>query len=207
MLSQILYPLFKEHLHITNVVFMGMGEPFDNYEAVLKTIRMINDKKGINIGMRKITVSTAGIVPRIMEFAELKSQVRLSISLHSAIDETRSFLMPINKKYPLPELIKACQFYRRMTGRKLTFEYVLFENVNDNEKHALALADLSLLIDADVNIIPFSKIPGCKLTRTSIWKTEKFLQTLKKKRVRATIRKSRGSDINAACGQLAGIKK
>lgn len=204
-IGQILYVIFKEKLDITNLVFMGMGEPFDNYDAVIKSICIINDKNGLNIGARRITVSTAGIVPGIIKFAHLKWQVRLSVSLHSAIEETRSFLMPLNKKYPLSELIKACQFYVENTGRRITFEYILLDNINDTKKHCVALADLSLLFGANVNIIPFSEIGSCEFLRPSQDKIAWFSDILKKRGVRTTIRRSRGQDINAACGQLAGI--
>ncbi|MCM8759286.1 MAG: 23S rRNA (adenine(2503)-C(2))-methyltransferase RlmN [Candidatus Omnitrophica bacterium] len=203
-IGQVLYILFKEKINITNIVYMGMGEPFDNYDAVIRSIRIINDRNGINIGARRITVSTAGVVPEIIKFTNLKWQVRLSVSLHSAIEETRSFLMPINKKYPLSEVIKACHFYVQNTKRKITFEYILIEGINDTKKHVLALADVASLLGASVNIIPFSRIKECEFSKPSDEKIVWFSRCLKEKGIRTTVRRSRGLDIDAACGQLAG---
>ncbi|MCM8788380.1 MAG: 23S rRNA (adenine(2503)-C(2))-methyltransferase RlmN [Candidatus Omnitrophica bacterium] len=206
-LGQILHILFKEKTRITNIVFMGMGEPFDNYDSVVKAIRIINDKNGIAIGSRRIIVSTSGVVPRIMDFAKIGCQVRLSISLHSAIDRTRSMLMPINKMFPLSQLFNACRFYRNETKRRITFEYILLDGINDDEQHVISLAEMANSLSADVNIIPFSKIKKCSLNSASAKKIKWFTDTLIRKGARATIRRSRGSDIEAACGQLAGLVK
>ncbi|MCM8815851.1 MAG: 23S rRNA (adenine(2503)-C(2))-methyltransferase RlmN [Candidatus Omnitrophica bacterium] len=204
-LGQVLYIMFRKQIKITNIVFMGMGEPFDNYDAVIKAIKIINDKNGIAIGSRKIIVSTSGVVPRIIDFAKIGWQVRLSISLHSAINETRSMLMPINKIFPLPRLFDACRFYRNETKRRITFEYILIDGINDDEKHALSLAKVANSLSADVNIIPLSIIKQSPLKPAPQEKMIWFANRLKRKNVRVTVRKSRGADIKAACGQLAGL--
>ncbi|MCM8822125.1 MAG: 23S rRNA (adenine(2503)-C(2))-methyltransferase RlmN [Candidatus Omnitrophica bacterium] len=204
-LGQVLYIMFREQIKITNIVFMGMGEPFDNYDSVIKAVRIITDKNGIAIGSRKIIVSTSGVVPRIIDFAKIGWQVRLSISLHSAINETRSMLMPINRKFPLPRLFDACRFYRNETKRRITFEYILLNGINDDGKHALSLAEVANSLSADVNIIPFSSIKKCSFNPPSSKKIKWFLDNLIRKGVRVTIRRSRGADIEAACGQLAGL--
>ncbi|MGC8805170.1 MAG: 23S rRNA (adenine(2503)-C(2))-methyltransferase RlmN, partial [Candidatus Ratteibacteria bacterium] len=205
-LGQPLYIKFKENVKITNVVFMGMGEPFDNYDALIKAIGIINAKDGVNIGARKITVSTAGIVPKIMEFADIGWQVRLSISLHAPDDATRSLLMPINRKYPLSDLLDACNYYVLRTGRRITIEYVLIAGINDTENHLYGLEKISKRFRADVNLIPFSRIRNSSFSQPSEEKIKWFVNFLKKKGIRATFRNSRGSDINAACGQLAGVR-
>ncbi len=204
-LGQILYIKFRENVKITNVVFMGMGEPFDNYDNLIKAIKIINSKDGCGLAARKITVSTAGIVPSIKRFAdEIGIQVRLSVSLHGPDDETRSKIMPVNNKYPLESLLDACAYYIKKTGRRITFEYVLIEGVNCFQTHAEKLAQIAKKFSADINLIPFSKIEGVNFSPPEKDSIHRFFCVLKKYKVRATIRDSRGSDIKAACGQLAG---
>ncbi|HOK79770.1 MAG TPA: 23S rRNA (adenine(2503)-C(2))-methyltransferase RlmN [bacterium] len=205
-LGQLLYIRFKENIKISNAVFMGMGEPFDNYDALIKAIRIINARDGVNIGARKITVSTAGIVPKIMEFADMGWQVRLSISLHASDDATRSLLMPVNRKYPLSDLLDACNYYVSRTGRRITIEYILIDGINDAEKHLYGLGKISKRFRADVNVIPLSKIRNSSFSPPSTEKINWFINSLKKMGIRATLRDSRGSDIDAACGQLAGAR-
>ena len=203
-LGQILFIKFKENVRISNIVFMGMGEPFDNYDSVLKAIKIINEKNGLNIGARKITVSTAGIVPCIKKFSDFGKQVRLSISLHAPDDRTRSLLMPINNKYSVSELLNACKYYISHTGRRITFEYILIEDVNDTEKHLFQLIKIVKGLDADINVIPFSPVEGINFRCPDMEKISWFVAELKRHSIRATVRYSRGKDIKAACGQLAG---
>ncbi len=204
-LGQIICIQLESEKNITNIVFMGMGEPFDNYDAVIKSIGIINAREGMNIGARKIIVSTAGIVPAIRRFSLLKWQVRLAVSLHAADDFTRNMLMPINKKFCISELVDACRYYIEKTGRRLTFEYILIKGINDSEKHLKDLAVIAKMLNADVNIIRFSKIGVSDLLCPDVGKVVAFVEGLRQKGVRATARRSRGCDIMAACGQLAGV--
>ena len=205
-IGQILYIKLKENVKISNVVFMGMGEPFDNYDALIKAISIINAREGLNIGARKITVSTSGIVPGIKKFADAGWQVRLSVSLHAPDDATRSSLMPVNKKYPVAVLLDACNYYISRTGRRITFEYILIAGVNDKENHLFGLERIAKKLHADINVIPYSRIKNCGFTSPSAEKIRWFVGSLRKKGIKATVRNSRGSDINAACGQLAGAR-
>lgn len=205
-LSQILFVRFQLNINITNIVFMGMGEPFDNYDNVIKAIKIINEKNGLNMGARKIIVSTCGLIPEIKKFADIKWQVRLSVSLHATDDKTRSFLMPVNKKYSLSELLDACSYYVKKTGRRITFEYILIDDINDSENDMQKLVEITKQVKADINIIPFSRIENSCFKAPSYKKVCRFADYLKRNNVKATIRKSKGSDIDAACGQLAGKK-
>ena len=187
-----------------NVVFMGMGEPFDNYDNVLKAVRILNAPYGLNIGQRKITISTCGIIAGIKKLAKEDLQVELSVSLHAANDETRSRLMGVNRRYPMKELMAACREYIKETNRQVTFEYVLIKGVNDSIKDAEALAKLLRGMIAKVNLIPFN--PVVLNGDTSQWEVSPFRKGFKdildKKGVMSIIRTTRGSDIAAACGQL-----
>lgn len=189
---------------ITNVVFMGMGEPFLNYEESLKAIETINSDFGLNIGARKITVSTAGIVERIYDFAEFPLQAKLAISLNAATDELRNKLMPINKKYPLAELIKAVRYFVEKKKKRVTFEYVVIKGVNDRAQDVKSLTKLLYGIACKINLIPFNSFPNCQFSSPSIEEMEGFAEKLYPKLPAVIIRKSRGQDILAACGQLAG---
>ena len=187
---------------INNIVFMGMGEPLDNYENVLKTIRIINDEKGLNIGARKITISTCGLIPEIKELAEEGMQFELSVSLHTADSKIRDSLMPVNKKYPLEELIESLKDYIDQTNRQVTFEYVLFKDINSSKAHAEALAKLLRGMKCKVNVIPYNEVNEIELYRPSKSQAEFFVKALTKAKVSVTLRRSRGHDINAACGEL-----
>jgi 23S rRNA (adenine2503-C2)-methyltransferase len=194
--------LDKDGQRASHVVVMGIGEPFENYDALLGFMRIINEDKGLNIGQRHITVSTSGIVPSIYRFADEKLQINLAISLHAPNSEIRSRLMPVNRRYPLPELMEACRYYIKTTGRRLTFEYGLFGKVNDRPEHAEELADLLKGIMCHVNLIPVNYVPERNYVRTSRNDIFEFMRTLEKRGVNVTIRREHGSDIAAACGQL-----
>ncbi|MFH1230773.1 MAG: 23S rRNA (adenine(2503)-C(2))-methyltransferase RlmN [Planctomycetota bacterium] len=190
---------------ITNIVFMGMGEPLDNLDNVMKAILLFNDPNAFNIGARRITISTCGIPEGIEKLISLNLQIELSVSLHGAIDEVRNRLMPINKKYPLPILIKKIKEYINKTNRQVTFEYTLINGINSSDKDALALAKLIRGIDCKVNLIPFNTSTVMKTVGNpvSLTNAKKFQFVLERKSIKTTIRHSRGSDIQAACGQLS----
>ena len=187
---------------ISNVVFMGIGEPFDNYENVVKAIKIINDQKGINIGARHISISTSGIIPRIYDLAKENIQCTLSISLHATTDEKRSSMMPINKKYNIEELIKACKDYIKITGRRVSFEYALAKDNNDNIEDARKLVELLKGMLCHVNLIPINKIENGNFLKSSNENIIKFRNFLNEHGIVATIRRELGTDIDAACGQL-----
>ena len=187
---------------ISNVVFMGIGEPFDNYDNVMNAIKILNNQKGLNIGARHISVSTSGIVPKIYQFADENVQCTLSISLHSANNETRSSMMPVNNAYNIQELIKACKYYISKTNKRISFEYALAKDNNDNQKAADELVDLLHGMLCHVNLIPINKIENGKYLKSSNENIIKFRDYLNSKGITATIRRELGSDIDAACGQL-----
>jgi len=187
---------------LTHLVFMGIGEPFDNYDNVLKAIRIINAKYGMNIGARRITVSTSGLIPQIQRLAAEELQIELSVSLHAADDKTRSRLMPVNKRYPLKDLIAACRAYNAATGRQVTFEYILLAGINSSLADAGKLGTILQGFDCKVNLIPANEqgIPG--LAAPDKGEGSLFKDALMKSGVHVTVRKARGQDIEAACGQL-----
>lgn len=188
---------------LTNLVFMGIGEPMDNYANVMKAIRIINSGQGFNIGARKITISTSGVIPGIESLSREELQVELSVSLHAADDKLRTALMPVNKKYPLKELIKACKEYSLKTNRQVTFEYILIKGVNadiGNARNLVKLLEGFKL--SKVNIIPFNSILEFKAQTADKATIISFQDYLAKHGVHAILRKERGEDIGAACGQL-----
>jgi 23S rRNA (adenine2503-C2)-methyltransferase len=187
---------------INNLVIMGMGEPLANYDNLLKALAILNAPWGAGIGARKITVSTSGLAPQIRKLADEPLQVRLAISLHGATDETRNKIMPINRKYPLAELVAACEDYQRKKDRMITLEYILIAGVNDGLKETQPLAALAHRLHAKVNLIPYNKVEDLPWTRPSEAVQESFLAALEKQRVTATLRREKGHDIDAACGQL-----
>ena len=189
-------------VRISNVVFMGIGEPLDNYENVVKAIRIINHPKGLNIGARHISISTSGLVPKIYKLAEENIQCTLSISLHATNNEKRSSMMPVNDAYPIEELIKACKDYIKMTNRRISFEYALAKDNNDNLEDAKELVKLLKGMLCHVNLIPINKIENGKFTKSSNENIMKFRDYLNDHGIVATIRRELGSDIDAACGQL-----
>lgn len=196
----------KEGKRVSHIVLMGIGEPFDNYDNVLEFLRIVNDQKGLEIGSRHITISTCGIVPKIYEFAEFPLQVNLAISLHFSNNEKRSKYMKINKKYPLDELFKAVDFYFEKTNRRLTFEYILLNDVNDSLEDAKELVKLIKGRNAYVNLIPYNNTNiftnSILLTRSTEEKMKAFYDYLKKNKINVTLRREQGHDIDAACGQL-----
>jgi 23S rRNA (adenine2503-C2)-methyltransferase len=192
-----------EEDRLTHIVFMGSGEPFDNYENVLGAIRIINSPLAFNIGARRITISTCGIIPGIKRLESEDLQIELSISLHAADDKTRTQLMPVNKKYPLAELIKCCREYVTKTKRQITFEYILIKDVNssltDAHKLVTLIKDLKL---AKINLIPANSVPELKVMPPAPQEVDSFKESLLKAQINVTVRKERGQDIAAACGQL-----
>lgn len=187
---------------IDNLVIMGMGEPLANYDHLLRALRILNAPWGGGIGARKITVSTSGLSPQIRRLAEEPFQFRLAISLHGATDEVRNRLMPVNRKHPLRELIAACEFYQRRKGRMITFEYILIAGVNDHLTQVPPLADLARRVHARVNLIPYNRVEGLAWERPDEPAQEAFLAALEARGVTATLRREKGHDIDAACGQL-----
>lgn len=187
---------------ITHVVVMGIGEPFDNYDNVLRFVKIINTGKGIDIGSRHITISTCGVIPGIKKFMEEEGQVNLAISLHAPNDEIRSRIMKINKAYPLKELIKVVKEYIEKTNRRVTFEYIMLEDINDSKENAKELAELLKGMNCYVNLIPYNETENISFKRTKEWKIKEFYDILKKNKINVTIRKEFGSQVDAACGQL-----
>ena len=190
------------NIRVSHVVVMGTGEPFDNYENVIDFIKVINYKYGLQIGSRHITVSTCGITPRIYDYAKETIKSNLAISLHAPNDKLRTRIMKINKSYPLNEVIKACKDYFEITKRRITFEYILLNGVNDEIHHANELSDLIRGINAYVNLIPYNPINEFDYKKTDAVKANKFYQQLIKRGINCTLRREQGSDIDAACGQL-----
>ena len=187
---------------ISHVVIMGIGEPFDNYKEVMKFVAIINEPKGLAIGARHITISTAGIIPKIKEFAQEKRQINLAISLHASNDALRSEIMPINKVYPLRDLIKEIKEYIEITNRRVTFEYILLKDKNDSNKNALELIKLIRGMNAYVNLIPYNETSGNYQASSKV-KVMEFYDILKKGGINVTIRREMGKELKAACGQLA----
>lgn len=200
--EQILAIEKEENIKISNIVFMGIGEPLDNYENVMESIKLINNPKGLNIGARHISISTSGIVPKIYELADKQMQCTLSVSLHSSNNKTRSSMMPINNTYPIEELIKSCKYYIEKTNKRVSFEYALAKNNNDNLEDAKKLVKLLHGMLAHVNLIPINKIEDGKYTKSTNENIIKFRDYLNDHGIVATIRRELGSDISAACGQL-----
>ncbi len=190
------------NVRISNIVFMGIGEPLDNYDNVVRAIRIINDPKGLNIGARHISISTSGLVPKIYKLAEENIQCTLSISLHATTNEQRSKMMPINNTYPIEELLQACKDYIEKTHRRISFEYALAKENNDNLEDAKRLVKLLKGMLCHVNLIPINKIENGEYTKSSNENIIKFRDYLNDHGIVATIRRELGSDIDAACGQL-----
>jgi 23S rRNA (adenine2503-C2)-methyltransferase len=187
---------------IHNLVIMGMGEPLANYDQLLSALRILNAPWGGGIGARKITISTSGLAPQIRKLADEPEQFGLAISLHGATDEVRGRIMPVNRKYPLAELTAACELYQRKKGRMLTFEYILIAGVNDDPAHAAPLARLARRLHAKINLIPYNHVDGLSWQRPTEHAQETFLHAVEQFRVTATLRREKGHDIDAACGQL-----
>lgn len=187
---------------VSSIVIMGIGEPFDNYDAMMNFLKIINNEKGLNIGARHITVSTSGIVPKIYQFADEQLQINFAVSLHAPNQEARQKLMPIARAYKLDELLEAVRYYTKKTGRRVSFEYGLMSGENDSVEIAEELAQLIKGIKCHVNLIPVNYVPERDYVRTSRSKIFAFEKTLKKNGINVTIRREQGADIDAACGQL-----
>ena len=202
MVGQILVieSLIKER--ISSVVIMGIGEPLDNYENVIRFIKIINDAKGIQIGARHITLSTCGLIPKIKELSELDIQINLAISLHAPNDNLRSEIMPINKAYPLQDLMEAIKEYIKKTNRRVTMEYILLKGVNDQKKHAKELANLLRGMNVYVNLIPYNETNHIEFQKSDKETIDAFYRELQKEKIQVTVRREFGSSISAACGQL-----
>lgn len=207
MVTQLL--MIEEDLkkRVSHVVVMGIGEPFDNYDNLLKFFLIINHPKGLAIGARHITVSTCGIVPKILEFSNFPLQINLAISLHAPNDELRNQIMPVNKAYPLEELIRALEIYLEKTNRRITFEYILLSGINDTEECAVELAKLVGHLNCYINLIPYNETNNLEFRRSNTVQIMKFYDILKKNRLNVTIRREFGSKISAACGQLRSKKE
>lgn len=190
---------------ISNIVFMGIGEPFDNFDNVLRAVRFLNDPERLGIGARKITISTCGVVPKIRKLADQGMQIELSISLHGASDEIRQKIMPVNKAWPLAELLPACREYVDKTNREVTFEYILADGLNASQDDAKALVELLSGMRCKVNLIPLNPIPEFPYKRPTREHCLAFSNYLNDHGIHSTIRFSSGSDINAACGQLRSV--
>ena len=207
MVEQILKVEQEEQVRISHVVVMGIGEPFDNYDNLVKFIEIINHPKGLALGSRHITVSTCGIIPKIKEFSNLPYQVNLAISLHAPNNEIRNSIMPINKVYTINELMLVLKDYVKKTNRRVTFEYILLKGINDRETDALELANLVKDLTCYVNLIPYNETNNLSFKRSDYESITKFYDILKKNKINATIRKEFGSNISAACGQLRSKKE
>jgi 23S rRNA (adenine2503-C2)-methyltransferase len=204
MTGQVLFLQNRLKYHLTNFVFMGMGEPLDNYENVTKAILIMNSRQSMGIAARRITISTCGVIPGIERLKNFGLQVNLSLSLHAANNELRNKLMPINKKYPLEKLIEVCEDFIEASGRKITLEYVLIQDMNDSKQDAEGLATIARRLRAKVNLIPYSFVCGLGYKAPSKSGMAEFMSLLERKNVSVTLRSSKGQDIQAACGQLAG---
>jgi 23S rRNA (adenine2503-C2)-methyltransferase len=187
---------------VNNLVIMGMGEPLANYDNLLNALRVLNAPWGGKIGARKITISTSGLAPQIRKLADDPLQFRLAISLHGATDDVRNKIMPVNKKYPLKELTAACEYYQDKKGRMITLEYILIAGINDGLDQIKPLAQLAHKLHAKVNLIPYNKVEDLPWERPDESSQEAFLAALEDERVVATLRREKGHDIDAACGQL-----
>lgn len=202
MLAQIEAAQRDLDIRISNVVLMGMGEPLDNFDNVVKFLNLVTSEQSLYIGARHITLSTCGIVPKIYELAKLKLQINLAVSLHAPNDEIRRQTMPVSKVYPMDTLLKACRDYFEVTGRRVTFEYALISGVNDSDENAHELAKKLKGLNCHVNLIPVNPVKGTGYNKSDIKRQQSFTDILTKSGTAATVRRTLGSDINASCGQL-----
>lgn len=202
MLNQVLFSQLDSGLPISNIVLMGIGEPLDNFDTVCRFLELVNSPEGMNIGMRHISLSTCGLVNKIDLLAEKNLQLTLSVSLHAPTDEIRSKIMPVNRRYPVEELIAACKRYFEATGRRISFEYAMIRDVNDTKEMALLLAEKLRGIAAHINLIPLNDVEESPLKPSTPQAVRLFQQTLEQHGIPATVRRTLGSDINASCGQL-----
>ena len=202
MLDQVLFTQLDSGLPVSNIVLMGIGEPLDNYDTVMRFLELVNSPDGLNIGMRHISLSTCGLVPRIDRLAEENLQLTLSVSLHAPDDAVRSQLMPVNRRYDIAQLLDACRRYYDKTGRRISFEYAMIDGVNDTPQMAQLLIRRLRGLPAHVNLIPLNHVDESPLRPSSRQAVQAFQQTLQEHGVTATVRRTLGSDIDASCGQL-----
>ena len=202
MLDQVLFTQIDSGLSISNIVLMGIGEPLDNYENVLRFLRLVNSAEGMNIGMRHISLSTCGLVSRIGDLASEDLQLTLSVSLHAPCDEIRNEIMPVNKRWNVDALLDACRAYYSRTGRRISFEYAMIRDVNDTSQMAKLLGKKLKGMGAHVNLIPLNDIEESPLKPSLPQTVRAFQQSLEEQGITATVRRTLGSDINASCGQL-----
>ncbi len=193
--------------HVSNVVLMGMGEPLDNYQNVLRFLELVTSPEGMNIGMRHISLSTCGLMDKIYDLADRKLQLTLSVSLHAPNDEIRSRTMPVNARWNVEELLRACKYYTDTTGRRISFEYAMIRDVNDMDWCARELAARLKGILAHVNLIPVNDVTGTGYQKSDIGRQKRFISILESRGIAATVRRTLGSDIEASCGQLKGQHK
>ena len=202
MLSQIHAAQNDMNVRVSHIVLMGMGEPLDNYDNVLRFLKLVTNPDGLNIGMRNISLSTSGLVDRIYDLLSQRLQLTLSVSLHAPNDEIRSKIMPVNKRYPVRELLAACKKYTQLTSRRISFEYAMISGVNDSDECAAELSQKLKGILCHVNLIPANEVEENYFKKSSADRLERFSAILKKNGINVTVRRSLGSDINASCGQL-----
>ena len=202
MLDEVLFTEQDSGQPISNIVLMGIGEPLDNYDNVCRFLELVNSGEGMNIGMRHISLSTCGIVPKILELAESKLQLTLSVSLHAPDDETRSRIMPVNRRWPVDELLEACRVYFAKTGRRISFEYAMIRDVNDSPETAALLLKKLRGLPAHVNLIPLNNVEESPLKPSERTAVLRFQKQLEEAGVACTVRRTLGSDIDASCGQL-----
>lgn len=202
MLDEVLFTQLDSGLPVSNIVLMGIGEPLDNYETVLKFLELVNSPDGLNIGMRHISLSTCGLVPKILDLAEKDLQLTLSVSLHAPDNETRNRIMPVNRAYPVEQLVDACRTYFAKTGRRISFEYAMIRDVNDSVQTAQTLLKLLKGLPAHINLIPLNNVEESPLKPSTKETVFRFQKTLEAGGLTATVRRTLGSDIDASCGQL-----
>ena len=202
MVDQLLQAEAASGEKVNNVVFMGMGEPLANLKNLTQAITIMNSPWGIGLGARRITVSTSGLAPQIRALADQPLQIRLAVSLHGATDEVRERIMPVNRKYNVKTLLEACDYYEKKKKQRISFEYILIHGVNDSDEQARALAAHAVRLGAKVNLIPYNTVEGLSWERPSVPRQEAFYSILRSRGVAATIRREKGGDIDAACGQL-----
>ena len=202
MLAQIEAAQRDLDIRVSNVVLMGMGEPLDNFENVVRFVRLVSSEQSLNIGTRHSALSTCGIVPKIYELAKYRFQINLAVSLHAPNDELRSRTMPIARAYPMEQLLRACADYFEATGRRVTYEYALISGVNDSDECARELAQKLSGTHSHVNLIPVNAVEGTGFNKSSIKRQQSFADILAGRGIAATVRRTLGSDINASCGQL-----
>lgn len=202
MLDEVLFTQIDSGLEVSNIVLMGIGEPLDNYDNVMRFLTLVNSPDGMNIGMRHISLSTCGIVPKILDLAQSKLQLTLSVSLHAPSDEIRECIMPVNRRWKVDELLDACLTYFEKTGRRISFEYAMIRDVNDSQETANLLVRKLNGLPAHVNLIPLNNVEESPLKPSSRQTVQQFQNTLESHGIPCTVRRTLGSDIDASCGQL-----